>query len=460
MKSGKGVGLVSRRKFLASAATALGGLTLAACGNQVPSAAGGATGATAAPAAGGGAAPATGTTVNFKWSSWGNPGETKRLDEYTKDFNKRHPNIQGQYLVVPNDSYEAKLLTGLNGGTAPDAPYVGDSTISKLIANKTILDLTSRLQGPDSKSNPKDFSEGLWGAAKSVDGKIYGVTVDCNPMVLWYNKKVLREAGINDMPAALFEQGKWNRTTFTSMLDTLRAKGKRGYVLGNWWGHYWSWITTNGGKVYDQERFVAHEDPKAIEAFQYVYDNLQSKNFLYVGGLPKGQADDALFISQQLGFVGAGRWLLPEFKTVSGLEFDIVPWPSSSGKMEPAGVPTAYMVITAATPHPNEVFTFLTEYVSKEGQTFRLQGGGNAVPSIAGADNVVIEGSLPEHARYFLDARKIGYANFATEVRVPGLSSDITDALDPLWLKGGNVKDVLTKIGEAANKKIKANGTA
>ena len=28
-----------------------------------------------------------------------------------------------------------------------------------------------------------------------ADGKLYGVAVDCNPMVLWYNKKLLQDAG-------------------------------------------------------------------------------------------------------------------------------------------------------------------------------------------------------------------------------------------------------------------------
>ena len=468
MESDQNSKFISRRKFLNVTATALGGFALAACGGATTGGGAGgggaATEATAAggAAAGGGAAPAAaGQPVNIKWASWGNAGEAQRFVEYTKDWNSKNPDVQGEFILIPNDGYEAKLLTQLNGGTAPDVFYAGDSTIGKLVANNTILDLTEMLNGPESKSKPEDFAEGLWSAAKTPDGKIYGVTVDCNPMVLWYNKKLLTDAGITELPAALHAKGEWNREVFTGMLDKLRAAGKYGYILDGWFGHYWSWITTNGGKVYDNEKFVAHEDPKALEAFQYVYDQVQAKNFTFAGGLPKGQGADAMFVSQQVGFVGAGRWLLPVFKKASGLEYDIAPWPANTGnKMEPAGVPTAYAVVNAKAKDTNAAFKFLTNFVSKEGQIFRLQGGGNAVPSVQGADQVVTEGNLPENAAIFIEARDIGYANYATETRVPALSGDITKALEPLWLKGGDVAATLKTIGDDANKKIEANKSA
>lgn len=438
----------------------MSGLLLAACGAS--NSGGGQAGTASTPAAGGAAAPAAGSgqKVNLKWSSWGNPGEAQRFVEYTSDWNTKNPNIGAEFILIPNDGYEAKILTQLNAGTAPDVFYAGDGTISKLIANGTILELTELLKGPDSKSKPEEFAEGLWGAAKTTDGKIYGVTVDCNPMVMWYNKKLLQEVGITELPADMYAKGTWNRAAFQGMLEKLRAANKYGFILDNWWAPYYSWVTTNGGKVYDNEQFVAHEDAKSVEAFKFIADNVQSKLITYAGGLPKGQGADAMFVSQQVGFVAAGRWLLPVFSKATGLEFDIAPWPANTGnKMEPAGVPTAYMVISAKGQNPDAAFKFLTNFVSKEGQVYRLSGGGNAVPSVSGADQVVTDGNLPANSAVFLEARKIGYANFATEARVPGLGEDITKSLDTLWLKGGDVQETLKQIADNANAKIKANKT-
>jgi multiple sugar transport system substrate-binding protein len=445
MSSNKDYRLISRRKFLTTTATAIGGLALAACGS------GGGDGGSAAAGRGG--------TARLKWSTWGNPGELQRFQEFTQDFNSKHPNIQMEMIAIPNAEYDSKMLTQMIGGTAPEVFYAGDQFIARLSAEQAILELGPLLAGPDSKSKPEDFFEGLWGAAKTEDGKIYGVPVDCNPMVLWYNKKLLQDAGVADMPGDLYDQGKWNRDAFQQMVDKVAAADKRGYILDMWWGHIYSWITTNGGKVYDfdNKRFVAHEDPKSVEAVKWMYDNLQAKKFAYQGALGEGQGADAMFMSQQAAFVGAGRWLLPVFKQNEGLEFDIAPWPANTGnKIEPAGIPTANIVINANAADQKAAFTFLTEYVSADGQIFRLQGGGNAVPSIKGADEVVKEGNVPEHAQVFLDAREVGYALWPIQASIAGLGTDIEEAWDKLFLKGGDPKAALTQIGEMVNEELKA----
>jgi multiple sugar transport system substrate-binding protein len=54
------------------------------------------------------------------------------------------------------------------------------------------VDLAPLLSGPNSQSKPDDFYPGLWGVAKTPDGKIYGVPVDCNRLILWVNTSVLQ----------------------------------------------------------------------------------------------------------------------------------------------------------------------------------------------------------------------------------------------------------------------------
>jgi multiple sugar transport system substrate-binding protein len=53
---------------------------------------------------------------------------------------------------------------------------------------------------------------------------------------------------------------------------------------------------------------------------------------------------------------------------------------------------------------------FLADFVSVEGQRFRLSGGGNAVPSVPGLDEVVTEGNLPPHGKWFTEIAAAGYA--------------------------------------------------
>ncbi|AZH77293.1 hypothetical protein CSX12_01905 [Microbacterium sp. Y-01] len=61
-------------------------------------------------------------------------------------------------------------------------------------------------------------------------------------------------------------------------------------------------------------------------------------------------------------------------------------------------------------------FTFWTEFLSAKARR-SVWRRGNAVPSIKGADDVVLEGDYPAHAQTFLDMRDIG---FETTRRRPG----------------------------------------
>jgi len=398
---------------------------------------------------------------DIRWTNWANTGEIQRFKDFTANYNKTHnANVSYNFIPSANNNYFTKIQTELNGNAGPDVFYVGDGDIGKLVANQSIVELTDLLNSDKSKSKEADFQAGLWGAAKTLSGKIYGVPVDCNPLVLWYNKKVLEDAGITTMPADLFEQGKWTREAFDDMIQRIKAKKKYGYVMESSSTAYWAWCTVNGGKVYDKDGYgdlIVQDDLKAMDALNWLTQRVREKVVVYAGSLPKGQGSDLAFISGQTGFIAVGRWNLPTFKLSKGLRYDCVPYPSPTGKIAPAPVALAYMVINKKTKLLDKAFDFLTNFVSKDGQHFRLQGNGNAVPSLSSKelDPLVTEGNDPEHAHYLLDARAAGYALFPAEANTPGLTDDIKTALDPVWLQGKDIKTTLADFASKANPRIK-----
>ncbi len=397
-------------------------------------------------------------SVEVTWTSWGNTGEVANLQTFTDDYNAAQSAIAVKYIPTPTDGYDARLLTQLNGGTAPDLFYAGDGQVSTLVKNAVVADLTDLLSSDASLSKPEQFAGDLWGPVRTADERLFGVPVDCNPLVIWYNKTLLQEAGITEMPADVYEAGNWNWETFQSMLDAVSESGKRGLVLDSWWALRYSWITNNGGTIYADGQFVANEDPKSIEAIQWVADNIASENIAFSGSLPEGQGGDAMFMSGQLGFVSLGRWGLPLFRQNENLDSDIVPYPTNTGnKIEPSGVAVAYWMMNAATENPDQAFEFYTHFVSPEGQEGRLDTGGNAVPSIEGVEQVVIDDDQPEHRQYFLDARDVGYGPLAEEAGTPGLSTEVDDLFAELWLNGGDVQETLNTIAETANAMIAEN---
>ena len=236
--------------------------------------------------------PAFADSVEVTWSSWGNTGEVANLKKFTEDYNASQSDIAVKYLPSPNDGYDAKLLTQLTGGTAPDLFYAADGQVSTIVKNTAAYDLTELLSSEKSQSKPEQFAGDLWGPAKTADGKYYGVPVDCNPLVLWYNKKILQDAGISEMPADTYEAGNWNWDTFQSILDAVTAKGKRGVVLADWWAPRYSWVTVNGEVATMGQNVVPGDrieiDQKAQERQDQQVTILLNKPMGYVSG----QAED------------------------------------------------------------------------------------------------------------------------------------------------------------------------
>jgi multiple sugar transport system substrate-binding protein len=185
---------------------------------------------------------------------------------------------------------------------------------------------------------------------------------------------------------------------------------------------------------------------------RWLSSNIQSQTFTLSGALPKGQGGDVVFENNRVGFFTGARWNWPTFHTTPGLKYNIVTWPTNTGKkIEPAGIAVSYFVISSRTQYKDAAFEFLTNYVSKSGQRYRLKGEG-VLPSIRGADDIVDHN--PTNWQAFLDARENGYALFTAEAGTPGLSQDVNQMLDDIWYKNADVATTLGNVAKVANPRI------
>lgn len=375
-----------------------------------------------------------GKKVQMTMSVWGNQAEIKGYQKAVDLYAEENKDVEIKIIPVPGDNYEQKLFTELSGGNASDLFYVGAEYISKLIDTGKIAEVTEFLEGPESHVKAEEFAQGLWGAAKKED-KIYGTPVDNNPFLMYYNKNVLKEAGVDKMPQEYFEEGNWNWDTFSTMTGEIVASGKKGYVGESGGDHTLSWVWSNGGELYDDEgNIILDKNEKAREAFKYIEGLIQDGKITYGGSLPKGQGADALFMSNQVGFLSAGRWLTPMFSEADSLDFDYIPWPTNTDeKMEPAAIATAYLSASKDSKHLDEAMKFLSFYTSTIGQEARLAGNGNAIPSVLGVDHLIEDVKIPEHATHLLEARDIGIVD-DKQKSVPGLEKELADIIDLMYL--------------------------
>jgi multiple sugar transport system substrate-binding protein len=416
----------------------------------------GAAGLGAAPILGSCARPAGGPTPagsnSLTWANWANPGEAERFREFNTRYQKQ-VGVQLNYQIVVGD-YTQKLLTQVVGKTAPDAFYCNDAVMGQMIKSNLVLNLDEHLSRSETQLDVDKIFPGLMDWCRGFDGEgLYGVPVDCNPRVFWYNKGLLDEAGVTTEPATLQEEGRWDQNALTDLLSQLRKTGKRGLVIEADWADLFAWMTTFGGTtIDDQGRAVFHEDPKALSSLEWIWDQLAEENIAYGGSLPKGQGVDALFYSGQLASVTYGRWILPNLRDLPDLDFDIAPLPSETGdEISSVTVHCASMCINERTNNPELATEFLAAFCNDDGTEFRLSGGGNAVPAMPGLDEIVTEGNLPPHGHWMTEVAARGYTNPVPLVQHPERAVNLGTNMDSLIRQGTDYRTFAQKAAAYIN---------
>jgi multiple sugar transport system substrate-binding protein len=425
---------LSRRTLLrvsALAATSVGVLAAAGCSGS----------------SSGGAAAGGGGTVT--WSTWGTPEELKLLEEFNDQFTEQHPDITITFQPVASyDEYHTKLLTQLTSGTGPDVFYIGDDRVASVIPNNVLAPLDEHLAGAESPISKDDFSAEVYGIAE-LDGSLYALPNDVNPDAWWYNKNVLQAAGITEDPAELAANGQWTTAKFLEMSDAIKAAGLATFSFWNYWANHASWITSQGGAVYDESgAYVANTDPVSVAAMEEFAARCQNGEFLVADTLPEGSGADNQFLTDKLAFFAQGRYTANTLES-AGVDlgaYDIVDWPTPDGAPAATGLAASFLAINAKAADLEAAYTFFSAFLSADGQRIRLAGG-TAVPSVAGADDIVTDAEFPAHAQTMLDMRDVGYTNFSTEAAVPGLSGTISnDHMLPMYEGKVPVQETLDNV--------------
>ncbi|MDE0545378.1 sugar ABC transporter substrate-binding protein [Microbacterium sp. C7(2022)] len=390
------------------------------------------------------------------WSTWGTAEELERFNDFNEAFMERHPDIKVKMQPVAGyGEYHPKLLAQLASNTAPDVFYVGDDKIGEFVDSGRLMGLTELMESADSQTKPDDFFPGLFGAAEK-DGEIYGAPNDSNPDLLWYDRSTLEAAGITDDPATLAANGEWTTDVFLEMNDKLAEANIGGTMFWNYWATHWSWLASQGAaSPYDASgAFVANQDPTSVALTETLGEYFQDGKFIVADTLPDGAGADSLFVTGKAGFYVQGRYTIGLVKDAGTADnVDVVRWPTPDGEAAPTGVAVSYLAINKDTASSDAAFTFWTEFLSAEGQIARLSGDGNAVPSIAGADEVVLDDGYPANAQSMLEARDIGFVDYAAESVIPGLPTDIADIFLKLYEGKQDAQTTLDEIADVVAEK-------
>jgi len=251
-------------------AAACGGATPAPSGGAAPTSApaGGGAAATAAPAGGGEAAtaaPAAGSSGQEVSLLWSDTDHTHA--ELIDDFTKATGIKVNQTIVTYNERLD-KINTSIQGGGGFDVIQVDTIWTAQFAAAGWIDDVTNKITDAIKKDVPESSL-----SAVTYNGKLYGMPRFNSAKHLFYNAKLLKDAGFDNPP-----------TTLDEFVEQAKATTKP----DGQWGSVWSWkqsealicdwicimFTQKGAQLLDSNGKAVFNTMGGTEALQWMVDLL------------------------------------------------------------------------------------------------------------------------------------------------------------------------------------------
>ncbi|MBO1512502.1 ABC transporter substrate-binding protein [Metabacillus bambusae] len=333
----------------------------------------------------------SGEKVEVTLAGWGgNPTEEKLLKQTLEDFESLHPNIDVKLEVI-TEQYMDVIKTRLIGGEGPDVFYLDAFEAPALIETGVIQPLDEYVT---EEFDVKDFEKPLLEAFQ-VDGKTYGFPKDYSTLALFYNKKMLDEAGI-EVPTTIED--------FREAAKTLTKNDKYGFGVAPELARMYWLAQSNGGDVV--------KDDKANFASKEVVDGLQP--IIEMHNVDKSAVEPKevgvtwggeIFGQEKAAMVIEGNWAIPFLAdTFPDVEYGTAELPTVNGKKSTMAYTVAY-VMNAATEKKEASWELLSYLTGKEGmETWTSKGYAlptrKSVAEKLGFNNDELRGALVDGAPY------------------------------------------------------------
>jgi multiple sugar transport system substrate-binding protein len=314
----------SRRQFLQASGAGLAGLALAAC--AAPG---------VAPASGGEAGSAATSSeavtlkvMNQNWGELYNDLMTKIGEAFTEE----HPNITVEWEFPPE--WEAKLLTDVAGGTAPDATYTNLDRQATLAAKNTFVALDDFVQAGGYKTD--DFVAALY-QASIYNGKLYALPGGADYITMFWSKDVYTAANLDPEAAPKTADELIEHSKSILKKDANGDIEVAGYLPNS--GHFVRWAFLYGGEFYDAaNNKITANHPANIQALQWVADYIQlldvDKLTAFAARPGYSEAGNP-FSTKQSAYLLNGFWAYEALDQYApDIDYAIATWPTINGKEE------------------------------------------------------------------------------------------------------------------------------
>lgn len=396
-----------------------------------------------------GASAAAAPPAQITFSSWGSLDEQVTITAVLKAFSDRTPNVQVQPLLTSWTNYWPKYNADLAAKSTADVQFL--TNVPTYAAAGALTDIRSLL-ARHGKSVPAGYTQALLSSFE-YGGKLYGFPRDNDTKVIYYNRALLRKAGV---PFPTYPWT-WDQLRANALKLTTRQGGRisqYGFAYETGWWRLYIW--QNGGDLFDNlsnPTKVTMSSPAAVQALQFMADLINKDKVTP----PASQIVDSsnigpMFAGGQLAMAFGNHALIPTFVKTTGLDWGVVGMPHFAGQKTVNAAGGAGYCISRWTKAPEAAYQ-LWSFITGPVASLMFSSGNDLVP-----DNPAALDSKAwlskSYNKIFSQQTALGHAG-PTFAKWVDVDNAIEPILDKLWIGETSASAALSKAASAATKVLK-----
>ncbi len=287
---------------------------------------------------------------------------TKLIDQFAADFEKENPGIKVKPIY--SGSYQesiTKALTAVKSNDAPTTSVLLSTDIFTLIDEEAIVPFDPLIKTPEDQAWLKGFYPAFMENSQT-GGKTWGIPFQRSTIVLYYNKEMFKDAGLdsNRAPATWKEMAE-----YAQKLTKRDASGKVtqwGVQIPSSGFPYWLFqglTTENDVQLMNAAGTETYYDkPAVIEALQYWMD-LTSKYKVHPEGIVEWGTTPKDFFERKVAMIWTTTGNLTNVKNNAKFDFGVAMLPANKRRGSPTGGGNFYLFKQAKPEQQAAAFKFI-----------------------------------------------------------------------------------------------------
>ena len=335
--------------------------------------------------------------VVMHWAGDAGQEEDAIVEETLARFEAARPDVRVR-RINPGDSmsFYTKLQTMMAAGEPPDVFYLGFERLAAFASAGLLEPLdaylaedSGRLADGEAVLEPvllEDYypttvSAFRYDGERAGDGPLYGIPKDFTTLGFYYNRTLLRRAGLSDPP------DDWTWDDFARYARTVgELDDATGAEFVTWPFVVRAYLMTEGadvaGESFDD---ITLREPATWNALDRLRSWRHDEPNTLTSGKSKVAEGSSVFLTGRVGMAGPfGRWIVPSYRSIpseaeGGFDWDFAPMPR--GAVDANVAVTVAWSVSSVSQHKREAWELVRFLVGPETQAAQAELG-LAIPTL------------------------------------------------------------------------------